>query len=377
MLLDLIAGDLRKGEIMARLHHCSDGTPITEKVLMFQADRKGDDYLPIYRYYNNFKDKWHLELQDFLDRSTFDAEFDFKLCRAVDSFDETQARLLCEKYKWSFLGAFNRWFYAVLRNWKSNVKTSAFRQKKRPSVQCPVCGRYVPKIDEIHLAHIKTKSDLPKAFSWKSNIYSVVTTPDLHVTCWGKYSHKKLAKINKGDIKGIEKERVEWMWYTKDGTRGVVCPFTKKIVPDLSNEYIAGLPKQYNRYAKVVTWQEFVEEFPNPVLIQAEIYSLDYNSADEDASLQNTIATSESLEEMGYEDIENNRVPGSYEHVFHLIESTIEDETDKKVAKLVVIGYSDSDIASTLDIDKKEVRQRKRDLRSHSSDLKEKLQESV
>lgn len=362
---------------MAKLHHCADGTPVTNKVLMYQKDRKGDDYLSVYRYYDNFKDKWYLELQDYLDRSTFDADFDFKLCRAIESFDGDQARMLCEKYKWSFLGAFNRWFYAVLRNWKSNVKTSAFRQKKRPSVQCPVCGRYVPKIDEIHLAHIKTKSDLPRAFSWKGNIYSVITAPDSHATCWGKYSRKKLVKINNGEIKGLKKERIEWPWYTKIGTYGVVCPFTKKIVPDLSNEYIASLPKQYNRYARVISWIDFVEEFPNPILIQAEIYSLDYNVADEDKSLQANIAISQSETEMEHTDIEKNRVSLSYEHVFHLIESSIEDKTDQQIAKLVAIGYSDVDIVSVLKIDKKEVRQRKRDLRSHNSDLREKLLDSV
>lgn len=362
---------------MTRLHHCSDDTPVTDKVLIYQKDRKGDDYLPIYHYYNNFKDKWYLELQDFLDRSTFDAEYDFKLCRAVESFDEKRARDLCEKYKWSFLGAFNRWFYAVLRNWKSNVKTSAFRQKKRPSVQCPVCGRNVPKIDEFHLAHIKTKSDLPKAFSWRGDIYSVITEPDVQAVCWGKHTHKKLTKINNGEAKGLEKERIEWPWYTKEGTRGVVCPFTKKIVPNLSNEHIAGLPKQYNRYAKPMTWQDFVEEFPHPVLIQAEIYSLDYNAADEDGSLQDSIGKVDPATEMGHEDVEQNKVSSSYEHVFHLIETTIEDEIDQKMAKLVAIGYSNDDIASVLKIDKKEVRQRKRDLRSCNDALKEKLLESV
>lgn len=362
---------------MARLHHCADGTLITEKVLEYQLARKGDDYLMVYRYYDDFKDKWYLELQDFLDRATFDAEFDYKLCRAIESFDEKKARMLCEKYKWSFLGAFNRWFYAVLRNWKSNVKTSAFRQKKRPSVQCPVCGRYVPRIDEFHLAHVKTKSDLPKALSWKGNIYSVITAPDSHATCWGKYTHKKLMKINNGEIKGLEKERVEWPWYTKEGTRGVVCPFTKKIVSDLSNEYIAGLPKRYNRYARVVSWQNFVEEFPNPVLIQAEIYSLDYNVADEDTSLRKNIFRNSSTPQIGHDDIEQNKIPSAYEHVFHLIDSSIEDKIDQKLAKLVAIGYSDNDIVSVLKIDKKEVRQRKRDLRSHNRDLKEKLLESV
>jgi len=362
---------------MARLHYCVDGTSVMDRVSMYQKDRKGDDYLPVYRYYNNFKDKWYLELQDYLDRSTFDAEFDYKLCRAIESFDMKQALALCEKYKWSELAAFNRWFYAVLRNWKSNVKTSAFRQKKRPSVQCPICGRKVPKIDEWHLAHIKTKSDLPKAFSWKGDIYSVVTTPDSHATCWGKYNRQKLAKINRGETKGLKKERIEWPWYTEEGRYGVICPFTKKIVLELSNEYISRLPKRYNRYARAVTWQEFAEEFPNPVLIQAEIYSLDYNGADDDASLRDNIGIADSPIAMGHEDIEKNRVSLSYEHVFHLIESTIEDETDQKLAKLVAIGYADIDIASVLDIDKKEVRQRKRDLKSSNGDLQEKLLGSV
>ena len=206
----------------------------------------------------------------------------------------------------------------------------------------------------------------------------MITTPDTHATCWGKYTHKKLAKINDEEVKNLEKERVEWPWYTKEGTRGVVCPFTKKIVPNLSNDYISTLSKAYNRYAKVVTWQEFAEEF-NPVLIQAEIYTLDYNSADEEPSLRGSIEIkqSELTEEMGHEDIEQNRISSSYEHVFHLIETTIEDEMDQKIAKLVAIGYSDNDIVSVLQIDKKEVRQRKRDLRTHRNDLKEKLLENV
>lgn len=362
---------------MARLHHCADGTPITDMVLRYQKDRKGEDYLAVYRYYDNFKDKWYLELQDYLDRSTFDAEFDFKLCRAIDSFDAEQALQLCEKYKWSSLGAFNRWFYACLRNWKSNVKTSAFRQKKRPAVQCPICGRYVPKIDEQHLAHIKTKSDLPKVFSWKGEIYSVVTTPDSHATLWGKYTHKKLVQINSGNVKGLKKERITWPWFDKDGSRVVVCPFTKKYVEELSNDYIATLPKQHNRYAEPYTWQDFVEGFPNPVLIQSEIYSLDFHSADEDTSLHNNIAVSDEVAALRHEDIESGKISIVYEHVFHLIESTITDEIDQKVAKLVAIGYSDIDIASVLEIDKKEVRQRKRDLRSHQTDLKDRLLESV
>jgi hypothetical protein len=53
---------------MAKLHHCSNGTPVTDMVLEYQRHRKGDDYLLVYRYYDNFKDKWYSELQDYLDR---------------------------------------------------------------------------------------------------------------------------------------------------------------------------------------------------------------------------------------------------------------------------------------------------------------------
>lgn len=362
---------------MARLHHCDDGMSVTDKVLLYQATRKSEHYLAVHHYYDNFRDKWYLELQDYLDRPTFDAEYDYKLCRAIGSFDEMQARKLCKKHKWSFIGAFNRWFYAVLRNWKSNIKTSAFRQKKRPSVQCPVCGRHVPKIDEQHLAHYKTKSDLPKAFSWKGNVYSLMTVPDAYVTCWGKYSRRKLNDINQGNAKLHQKQVVEWPWFMKDGHRGVVCPFTKKIVPALDNDYIMTLPRQHNRYARAVSWQEFVEEFPYPMLIQAEIYSLDYHVADEDASLHNNIAVTESISELTHQDIENENISSTYEHVFYLIESIIEDEMDQKIAKLVAAGYSDMDIANVLEIDKKEVRQRKKDIRSHSKELKDKLLESV
>lgn len=362
---------------MAKLHHCADGTPVTEKVLHYKLSRSNQDYICVHKYYNNFKDRWYFDLQEYLDRPTFESEFDFKLCRAIESFDEIQARELCEKYKWSFLGAFNRWFYAVLRNWKSNVKSSAFRQKKRPSVQCPVCGRYVPRIDAIHLAHFKGKSDLPRAFLWKGTIYGVMSAPDAFAVSWGKYSKRKLREINAGETKSYKREVIEWQWYTADGTRGVMCPFTKKIVPELDAEYIKTLPSESSRYATPFTWQEFIEEFPHPILIQAETYSLDYNVADEDISLHNNIAVSAIPVALGHEDVEQNRISSEYEHVFFLIEKCIEDEVDQKILKLAAIGYSDDDIASVLDIERKDVKCRKREIRAVSGDLKQKLVESV
>ena len=362
---------------MSKLHYCDDGVSVTDKVLDYKASSSNDAFISIHNYYNNFKDRWYLDLVEFLDRSTFESEFDFKLCRAIESFDEDQARQLCEKYKWSFLGAFNRWFYAILRNWKSNVKTSAFRQKKRPSVQCPVCGRFVPKIDEFHLAHYKTKSDLPRAFTYKNTIYSVMSFPDAMAVSWGKYSKRKLAEINAGDVKAYKKTKVEWLWYTRRGTRGVMCPFTKKIVPEINADYIRTLPNKHSRHAKPYTWQEFVEEYPHPILIQAEIYSLDYNGADDDVFLRDNIIVKQSVAPIGHEDIEENRVPTEYEDVFLLIEQCVKDETNQKILKLAAIGYSDEDISSVLEIERKEVRRRKKDIRVSGGDLKQKLTDSV
>ena len=80
---------------MPKLHHCNEGTSITDQVLKYQLSHAGDDYMGVYKYYNNYKDRWYIELRDHLDRPTFDSEYDYKLCRAVKSFDESQARLLC------------------------------------------------------------------------------------------------------------------------------------------------------------------------------------------------------------------------------------------------------------------------------------------
>jgi len=362
---------------MIKLHYCDDGMAVVDKVLEYKSSLSNDAFIYIHKYYDNFKDRWYGDLVDYLDRSTFESEFDFKLCRAIQTFDEDQARVLCEKNGYSFLGAFNRWFFAILRNWKSNVKTSAFRQKKRPSVQCPVCGRYVPKIDEFHLSHYKGKSDLPKAFSWKGTVYSVMSVPDALAVSWGKYSKRKLADINNRETQSHTKNKVEWPWYTSKGTRGVMCPFTQKIVPELNSEYIQTLSNKYSRYAKPYTWQEFVEEFPHPILIQAETYSLDYNVADDDIALRNSIAVEHSVSSIGHEDMAENKISTEYEDVFILIEQCVKDDTNQKILKLASVGYSDDDISSVLNIERKEVRLRKKDIRVDCGDLKQRLIDSV
>ncbi len=364
---------------MPKLHYCEDGTLVVDQVLNYQSTGSTESYMSVHEYYAHFKDKWYSDLKEYLDRSSFDSDFDFKLCKAVKSFDEKQARFLCEKYRWGFTGAFNRWFFAVLRNWKSNVKTAAYRQKKRPSVKCPICNRSVVKIDERHLAHYKTTRDLPKGFRWKGQIYSVVTEPNVFADCWGSYTLTKLKDINEGSAKNYmtERTKVRWPWFTKEGRRGVMCPFTKNIVLTIDNEYIRFLPDEHNRYARSLTWHDFIEEFPSPVLIQAEIYSLDYNHTDDDMVLKNSIAIAPESNLMTPEDFKQNKITSEYEHAFYLIESLIKDEVDQKVLKLTAAGYTDDDISSVLEIDKKEVRHRKRNIRETSEELREKLVESV
>jgi len=356
---------------MSRLHYCKDGILVTDKVLEYQKTRNSECYALIYDYYENYKEKWYGELKDYLDWDNFNSDFDFKLYRAIDTFDGEQASYLCKKNGWKPHGSFNRWFYAVLRNWKSNVKTSAFRQKKRPSVQCPVCGRYVPRIDELHLAHYKTKSDLPVAFRWEEKIYSVYSSPVGLSVCWGDYSSEKLTDINDGrHLKHSRlKEKVRWQWYTEDGHRGVVCPFSKKIVSELNDQHLATLPYELGRYARPFTWQEFVEEYPYPVLIQAEVYSLDYHLADDDPSYQENIIVKSKSTSLDRDGVEDDNVSLEYEHVFHLIDTYVDDDTDKKILKLVTAGYSDDEISVVLELPKKEIRSRKSSVRLSGKDL--------
>ena len=358
---------------MSRLHHCEDGVLVTDKVLEYQKTRDSKCYVSVYNYYENYKDKWYGELKDYLDRDNFNSDFDFKLYRAIDTFNGEQARFLCKKNNWKFDGAFNRWFYAVLRNWKSNVKTSAFRQKKRPSVQCPVCGRYVSRIDEFHLAHYKTKSDLPSVLNWKGKIYSVYSIPVELAVCWGDYSLEKLTDLNEGKCSNYKKKRVRWPWYTDDGYRGVVCPFSKKIVRELDVTHLSTLPNELSRYARPFSWQEFVEEYPYPVLIQAEVYSLDYHLADDDPSFQENLVVKSKSSSLDQDGVGDNRISLEYEHVFHLIETHVADETNQKILKLASAGYSDEDIAIALELTRKEVRTRKSQVKASSRDLQDKL----
>ncbi len=363
---------------MSKLHYCIDGTSVTDKVLRYQQTKENDDYVPIKLYYDNFRDWWYRKLQDYLDRETFDADYDFKLCKAVDTFDEDQARAVAEKYGLNFLGMFNRWFYRILSNWRSNAKSSAFRVKNRPPVQCPVCGRFVPRINDEHLSHYKTISDLPRFFVRDGMIYKTETSPSTFATVWGKYTRKKLQLMQRGDTKIYldERKKIRWPFFQKDRSRGVVCPFTKKIVPAITNEYIRGLHKRHNRYAVPMRWSEFQEEHP-VILIQSEIYSVDRadNRSDDAIMAKDYISKEYSTDEADHTNLDKFAKNCRFEHSFNMIDYYVEDELDRKILKLVAVGYTVEDIADSLEMEKKDVRLQIRDIRDSCIEMESRLLE--
>ncbi len=377
---------------MGKLHYCENGTAVTDQVIKYKSIRNekqkqdqrykltflNDEYKWIQKYFNEYKEFWYDQLEDYLDREEFEADFDFKLFRAVETFDEEKARSLASQHGWTFLGMFNRWFYKILSHWKSNVKTSSFRLKKRPSVVCPVCGRSVTRITEEHLKHYKTARDLPSYVTREGQIYDVNTSPKQYMYTWGEQTPKKIKALKKGKIKELTeyKHRIRWKWKLENGEKGVLCPFTKKIIPEITNDYLLSLSNKYNRYASVTSWQEFIEKFPNN-LIQAEVYSLDYLESDADGEgfLRDHIPDVVYKNTMEYETIRSEDVKPEYEHSFHTIEQCINDETDQLILKLIAVGYVLEDVADTLNLEKKEVRKRLRGIRDSVAELELKLLE--
>jgi hypothetical protein len=332
---------------------------------LYRDCRRSEDFLPILFYYENYKDVWFAQLSDYMDRMTFESEFDFKLVHAINTFDPEHAEKNAVAKGLSRLGNFNRWFYKILTNWKSNVKTSSFRLKKRPPVTCPVCGRRVGRIDENHLQHWKTKSDLPRFMFWKGKIYDVFTKPAVYAVTWGDKTAAKWADFRAGKFKDYndEKRRIRWPWRLPDGSRGVLCPFTKRIVPEITEEYIRSLPDKHSRYAEPTSWEEFVIRHPN-ALIQSEPYSLDHTVRDEESFLSGMVAGGRPEDDdLDYQEIQEGRVTQKYEYTFKTIEQCIHDEVDQGILKLIASGYEVDDIAETLEMEKKEVRRRIRAIR--------------
>ena len=365
---------------MARLHHCSNGNSVTDQVLIYQKSQSSDDYLEIKKYYDNYKELWFGQLHDYMDRITFESEYDYKLCKAVRSFDMKRASNLANTNNWTYLGMFNRWFYRILSNWKSNAKTSSFRLKKRSPVQCPICGRFVGRITEEHLQHYKSLRDLPSVLVWEGDIYEVCTTAKRYVYTWGSKTSKKIRLLLNNEYKPmIEfKKRVRWRWYDENEQKGVLCPFVNKVMKEITNEYLLSLPDKYNRYAPPTSWFEFSEKYPSS-LIQSEIYSLDHmGNLDEETCLKDHISktrrTGEALPLMDYEMIVQDKITTDYEYIFRLINKHITDETSRMVLKLISADYTLDDIGETLCLSRKDIKTRIKQVKA-DMDLETKLKE--
>ena len=159
-----------------------------------------------------------------------------------------------------------------------------------------------------------------------------------------------------------------------------MCPFTRKVVPELSPDYIASLADKYSRYAEPLNWELFVERYPS-ALIQSDTYSLDFHSGTygrqrgDDAVLKDFVDKDRRVDAptlasaMTYERICQGDIPSEYEYVFHMIKTLVKDEDDQELLKLIAIGYSPDDIADTLGMDKNEIRRRQRAIRECSKDL--------
>lgn len=349
---------------MSKLHYCLNGRSVTEQVIQYQNSRSPEDYLLIQLYYDNYKDYWYRQLADYIDRATFESDFDFKLSCAVESFREKIASGIAEEKGYGSLGAFNGLFYKILSNWRSNIKTQAFRLKKRPSVQCPVCGRYVGRIDRVHLMHYKTLKDLPKYFVFKRQIYETCFIPRIYVVTWGKYSRTKIKELFDGNFKSFisEKRRKRWLWKLSNNEKGVFCPLTKKVVPEINEEYIRSLPDKLSRYAEPMTWEQFIETYPY-ARIQSEMFNLHY-ALDEDEKMElkdciyKDFRKEEKTKEMPYKDILEGKFSVEYEFVFKMIDKNISDSIDKIILKLIAADYGLEDIAKKLEIKRKEVKNR-------------------
>ena len=364
---------------MSKLHYCVNGRSVTDQVILYQQTGTNEDYMPIQWYYDCYKKMWYKQIQDYMDRESFNSEFNFRLVKSVKCFDAVRAQELVDERGWNHLGMFNRWFYHIMTNWKSNVKTSSYRVKKRPTVGCPICGKQVGRIDARHLQHIKTTKDLPRFFTYKGMIYQLNLTPGEHACCYGKYGKNKLKNLNDGKSKDYAKERckVDWPFFDDDGLKGVVCPLTKKVVSNITDDYILLLPDNINRYAQPHTWEEFIENYPSNTLIQSEIYSLDFAETDDvflgdsierdcrnvggDVSIElvDSIIQSKSPESVG----------SKYEHIFFWIDQNFQDDEIQQVLKLIAIGFTVDDVADTLSMEKTDVKKRIRSARDSDGDL--------
>lgn len=345
---------------MPKNHVCANGNSVVDQVLLYQSHKRSKDYVYIQTYYEAFKDFWYFGVENHIDRNSFNADFDWKLFRAVSTYSSDEATSLAKKYQWRMDGAFNRWFWRILSNWICNLKSNSYRTRKRPSVLCPICGRWVVRIDEEHLQHYKTKNDLPRCFVWKDKIYATKCKPSDEIMSWGKYSTIKFEDVLKSDDKKWlnKKVKCKWPWFKK-GIAHVVCPFTETLLPEITNEYLRSLPQEHNRYAKRTSWQEFIETYSYSNLIESEVYSLEYR-ADPVDSLPPAVVQPYNVPDNF--SIENYNENLHLENVYHIINSNIEDEKSREMLKLMACGYDDNEVSQRMNIDRREIRKRKKQI---------------
>lgn len=343
---------------------CDDGISIDDKVIEFQKHRRNDDFKSLQKYYSSFQRFWHNKVKDLIDEDEFSLEWDSKLLHSVETYDQDRAIELCKLKGWSLNSKFNRWFYSSLRNMISNIKTSAFRGNKQPLVTCPVCLKEVSKIDDIHLKHIISLSDLPKTFKWGKDVYKTALKPYKDAT----------VKTQNGW------ETVNWPWYLRDGTPAVVCPFTLKLYNYLDRMYIDKLPKKYKHYAVPYTWFDFQEEFPTAI-IHSEIHRLDTNCAINSEHQKSDVSTN--LRVFSKEFAEYtcgldglNRMPVDYENTISIIKKYSNNKVDKYILMCLAVGYSLQDICDELEITRKDLQSRILELKNNVN-LKNTLMETA
>lgn len=344
---------------------CADGISVDEKVKKFQENRSSDTFEQIGKYYDDFREFWYKQVNEYIDREDFDREWSTKLLHSVETYKEDKALDICRSNGWSMTQKFNRWFYRALKNWICNIKTQAFRTKRRPGILCPICYREVPKIEERHLSHIKTTKDVPKAFEYKGAVYKTFLKP------------KKEAKIFEGSLKEVLKTHnvkalnVQWPWYLDTGEIGVFCPFTKRIVSSITDEYISTLPDKFKYYAKPYTWLEFQQEFPS-YMVHSEIMSLDYSGNEKNNRVfMDSVKTNKRILGGAFPSylcsVSELDLSIEYEYVIDAIEKNVLDEIDKDILKYIIIGHDIRYVCDELGITRKEIKDRLVNLKKNKS----------
>ena len=339
---------------------CSDGVSVDQKVRSFQLTRNNDDFLLVKQYYDNYKDRWYKQVEGIMDHEEFYSKWCGKLLKSMNNYCEEKAIKLSRSKGWSMNQKFNRWFWRAVFNLVSNIITQHNQLKNYPGIVCPVCFKEVKKIESKHLSHVRTTKDLPKIFQYDGCVYKVMLKPRKEARIYTCGLQEAL-KNPKCQTKGIP-----WPWKI-NGSPGVVCPFTKKIVEIIDNEYLSKLPRKYRYYAKPYTWFEFQNEFPNS-MVRSEIMSLEFSdeSDKKDQAFIDQVLAKKRLKgdfasyTCSYLNLgrRSESSPVEYEHAIKSIEKHVEDKTDKKILKYLMIGYELPDICEELNISRKEIKVR-------------------